>query len=589
MPRPTAPSRSRVEPDAPGRAQPTYYGWRPLPAAPALRAALRRGRLALPPHPPLTLAPYQWRALPTGDRNWRYQYQSLGFLRPLLASDDDRDWTEALRWLRAWTMAHRPGMPANPMAWYPHAAAVRALVLATAAARLLAAAPVTPADRAWLVAALERHVRFLADARHVELSNHGLTQALALVDAARMLQHADGPPRARRTAARPPDLVARAVSRLLRVVARGISAGGLHTEGAPGYHLYFLEHAADATHYLTSVLPARQRRRLDHLPTRLARMYARTWYLCDLDGRLPPVGDTEVAMPRQALARIRRRLRALLPRATGALPARAAVPSDAVLYDEEAGFAVFKDTRDRGRYLIFRIQDRPPAAHAHDDALSVVFQERGVDVFADGGKYSYNYDDPIRRHLVSRAAHNTAEPDGADGDAYVLARERTRHHGRDAAFAATAVNTSAAFTHRRTVRLPARGTAALRVVDEMRGPRGYLLQWHLGGALRLQPGAATARRARFASPAHGIAIELHADHAMTCTLGPAAPGDPPGWRSTRWGECHTCPVLLVRPRRRDASTYTVTTVVRRTARRSTTAAREAAPRQGQRASRTRRR
>lgn len=545
-----------------------YYGWRPLPSAPALRDALRRGRLVLPPHPPLTLSPYQWRDLPTGDRNWRFQYQSLAFLRPLLTSDDGRDWDEALRWLRAWASAHRSGRPVTPMAWYPHAAAVRALVLAAAAARLVAHAPVAPADCAWLVESVEQHRRFLADTRHFELSNHGLTEALALVDSERLLQRCPRQQRARRSTARQPDLLACAVSRFLRVVDHGISAGGLHTEGAPGYHLYFLEHAADATHYLTMVLPARLRRRLDHLPSRLARMYERTWYLRDLNGRLPPVGDTEVMLPREALARIRRRLVALL--------ARAAAPSGPVLYDEEAGFAVFKATRGRGRYLLFRIQDRQPVAHAHDDALSVVFQEHGVDIFADSGKYTYNHDDPIRRYVVGRAAHNTAEPDGAIGTAYVVARDRARLDERGAtAFVATAGNVSGRFTHRRTVRLPARGAAVLRVIDELRGPRGYLLKWHLGSDLQLQRTATTTRSARFASPAHGIAIELRADHEMTCAIGPASPGDPPGWRSERWGECTVCPVLLVRPRRRHASTFTVETVVRRLARRPTRSERSA--------------
>src|SRR4029079_7935257 len=116
-------------------------------------------------------------------------------------------------------------------------------------------------------------------------------------------------------------------------------------------------------------------------PKRLRLMYDNMWYLRDARGNLPPIGDTEVSMPARTLGRIERQLRALPTaesdgRPIKSLGKRRQRRAASILYDAEAGFAIFKAG---GRYAVFRIQDRASLSHAHNDALSLTLQIGGVD------------------------------------------------------------------------------------------------------------------------------------------------------------------------------------------------------------------
>jgi len=559
----------RVPPtsDAP---PPTYYSLFPFPRVVGLRDALQRGILALYPNPTVTLRPYQWKALPTQDRTFRFRYQSLQFLLGLIGTGDDRDWHEAIRWVRTWARAHAARDSAqDPMAWYPHGAAIRTLVLAAihreGVRRGLA---ISGSDLTLIERNLRRHVRFLLDERHFEETNHGLTESIALIDAQRVLEWRSSGRRRGPVSKRAEKIFTLGINRFLGVVRRGVSAQAVHMEGAPAYHVYFLGMTANCLQYLRRVLPAAETDALHNLPSLLARMHDKVWHLSDLRGDLPPIGDTEIVSAETVLRPIRRALGEIASsrraRALRRCPGSRRSP---VLYDEEAGFAIFKETAPRrgGRYAVFRIQDRVPLSHVHNDALALFFQDRDVDVFCDSGKYSYNHDDPVRRYLTSRFAHNSAEPRNLEIGDYVVACDRKRlATDLGPAFTASTWIASQRFAHRRTVVFPEKGPERMRVRDEMEGPQGYLLKWHLGAALCLQPVAASARRgAQFTSMEHGIAIEIRADHDVVCRLGRARAGEPLGWRSARWGEKVRCPVLLVRPRTIDARAYCVETVVRK--------------------------
>lgn len=560
MTRPRRVLRTSRVPPAPDALPSTYYSLFPFPRVVGLRDALQHGMLALDPNPTMTLRPYQWEALPTEDRNFRFRYQSLQFLLGLMETGDDRDWQEAIRWIRTWSRAHeaRDGGQ-DPMAWYPHGAAIRTLVLATiyreGVRRGLAA---SGSDLALIESNLRRHVRFLADASHFEETNHGLTESIALIDAQRMLEWRSYARRGPSIPKRAERIIRLGINRFLHVVRRGVSTQGVHMEGAPAYHVYFLGTTASYLQYLLRVLPAAQTGSLQDLPALLACLYENAWYLSDLRGDLPPIGDTEVSSARTSLRPFRRSLRELTSRRRAP-----------VLYDEEAGFAIFKEVpaRRRGRYAVFRIQDRLPLSHVHNDALSLFFQDGGVDVFGDSGKYSYNHDDPVRRYLTSRFAHNSAEPHNLEIGDYVVALDRKRlETDVGPAFTASTWVASQRFAHRRTVVFPEKGPERIRVRDEMEGPEGYLLKWHLGAALCLQRVATASPRrgAQFTSMEHGIVVEIWADHDVLCRFGRARAGEPLGWRSAHWGEKVRCPVLLVRPRKAEARSFCVETVVRRT-------------------------
>jgi len=60
------------------------------------------------------------------------------------------------------------------------------------------------------------------------------------------------------------------VQRFLNVARKGVSAQGVHMEGAPAYHVYFLGMTAGYVQYLLRVLPAAESRSLQDLPSLLA-------------------------------------------------------------------------------------------------------------------------------------------------------------------------------------------------------------------------------------------------------------------------------------------------------------------------------
>ena len=63
-------------------------------------------------------------------------------------------------------------------------------------------------------------------------------------------------------------------------------------------------------------------------------------------------------------------------------------------------------------YSIRTSRGPSPTAHSHNDVGSVTFQSDGVEWLGDPGPYRYSYGSAMRRHVVSRAAHNaiSAEP-----------------------------------------------------------------------------------------------------------------------------------------------------------------------------------
>ncbi|MFF4732233.1 alginate lyase family protein [Streptomyces mirabilis] len=136
------------------------------------------------------------------------------------------------------------------------------------------------------------------------------------------------------------------------------------------------------------------------------------------------------------------------------------------------------------------------AAHAHADALSVEVRHDGVDVLADPGTFCYHGQPEWRQYFRSTLGHNTLQLDGSDqsvsGGPFLWTR-----HARSRVLLADASDASDGGTarwyaehdgyqrsvHRRRVELTA-VSQELRVVDEVRGPRGAVqLAFHLGPAI----------------------------------------------------------------------------------------------------------
>ncbi|PBC75995.1 heparinase II/III-like protein [Streptomyces sp. TLI_235] len=133
------------------------------------------------------------------------------------------------------------------------------------------------------------------------------------------------------------------------------------------------------------------------------------------------------------------------------------------------------------------------AAHAHADALSVEVRHDGVDVLADPGTFCYHGQPEWRRYFRSTLGHNTLQVDGGDQSVSGGPFLWTRHARSRVLVADTSDEGVARWSaehdgyrqsvHRRRVELTA-ATRALRIVDEVRGPRRAVrLAFHLGPAV----------------------------------------------------------------------------------------------------------
>ncbi|MFG3053291.1 alginate lyase family protein [Kitasatospora sp. NPDC048239] len=133
------------------------------------------------------------------------------------------------------------------------------------------------------------------------------------------------------------------------------------------------------------------------------------------------------------------------------------------------------------------------AAHGHADALSIEVRHDGVDVLADPGTYCYHGQPAWRRYFRSTLGHNTLELGGDDQSVSGGPFLWTRHARTRVLVAETSEEGVARWcaehdgyrpsVHRRRVELTA-ADRELRVVDEVRGPRGAVrLAFHLGPAI----------------------------------------------------------------------------------------------------------
>ncbi|MET9397916.1 alginate lyase family protein [Kitasatospora sp. NPDC002965] len=133
------------------------------------------------------------------------------------------------------------------------------------------------------------------------------------------------------------------------------------------------------------------------------------------------------------------------------------------------------------------------AAHAHADALSVEVRHDGVDVLADPGTFCYHGQPEWRQYFRSTLGHNTLQLDGGDQSVSGGPFLWTRHARTRVLVADTSGDGVARWSaehdgyqqsvHRRRVELTA-ATRELRIVDEVRGPRGAVrLAFHLGPAV----------------------------------------------------------------------------------------------------------
>lgn len=341
---------------------------------------LRRGVVRLWNYDPVDLSHFDWRNGGLPDPTWWLQVEELRFLMPLIASDRDDDHARAERWFRAWYRAYATGKQ-NDAAWKdPMTVAWRGMTMVYFLKREQERGN-DGSDLAGLLrSAIYEHIEFLMQEYHFNSqSNHGLIEALALLEMARVFPNTE--------------TTATGARRLLRLVRASVSASGAHMEHAPYYHFAFLRWLDQCVDYLPSLSDIGASTVTELVHWRDLMRHA-GYFLQDHDGDVPQIGDGDST----SVAFFSPRFRIVTP-----------PPGGPVYFDEAAGYAIYKgDTAGDRRYVVFCTQDHSPALHYHfhADALAVYADDDGEVLLGESGKFEYRWG-PERQYYFSPPAHNT--------------------------------------------------------------------------------------------------------------------------------------------------------------------------------------
>jgi hypothetical protein len=372
--------------------------------------------------------------------------ENFRYLLPLIASDRPQDQSFVRDWIRGWLYAHektpRPNIGAGDAMSVGH----RAMALVFYLRKLHERNDSDPEWIARIKKALLADRPFLQSA-YDPVSNHGFWEAMGLFETTRV---------------HPDSSVARmALDRLAEMVDISVSASGLHMEHSPAYHFYVRDWLEQFVAYLGALdeigwsgYPA--------LVDAERRMGEAAYYLYDHDGNIPQIGDTDA----------QRLTKRELPREAGPQP-------DPVMYDDQAGYVIYKD---RLRYVVFRIQNQSQPLllpfHCHDDVLSVYYSFGGEIILGDPGRYSYDAETPERRYYQSSTAHNTIVPRELLGKKQDVRRADDVSWQRESEYDVfTASCDEGRFSRAVSV---SRHRSSMGVTDWMKGQGEYTILWHLG-------------------------------------------------------------------------------------------------------------
>jgi hypothetical protein len=483
--------------------------------------------VTLASQPPFALgANIQWGVDPFRDRGWQYQLHSMQYIVRLVdqaAVDPDRRWLDAAEGLVLdWIGDNcRRGMhAAGPLAWHDDATAqrVRAWVVFWNRWKHVA----TPAKLHMFLRCVHVHARMLADARfYTKRHNHGIAQDLALLAIVVTF------PDFRNAAA----WRALAIDRLRAQLVTTVSPDGVHLEHAAGYHVSMVGLVALLETFASRNGLVELQNTVSPLLANMARFAS---FLVEPGHGIVTIGDTawnDTSKRLQPYADLHPWLAyALTDGARGAQPPWASVW-------QREGYAFVHDRAPASgtpaTYFAFTAaaQPGPGEGHKHGDSLGFVLHTGGHRVLVDPGMYSYNHDDPNRRYLISRAAHNVVVVDGDTQKGAAARIERTRQTDAALVLVSSHVETPGV-EHRRTVIYLRAGV--ILVHDEIL-PRGAEAQHRMDSMFQLGPDVVATSREDGVDLQHGTRVLARLRSSLGAPRIAAGQRDPLlGWYSPSW-------------------------------------------------------
>lgn len=359
-----------------------------------------------------------WTANPVDNRSWQWNTASFNFMPAVLGYYQDTKDVRALDFgitaIQSWCEA-RLGLRDYEFANHDHATALRAENALYLKALLVQG---ELAEETW--SGIRRFIldeasRLAEESFYSEHTNHGIEQSRILAFVAYAF------PKAKLSN----DWWDIASSRLEKELSFAFTPEGVHVENSPAYHLFVCNAFLKTVYALPPERTAELRRTVDktmskamHFATQMVRP----------DGLLPIIGDTQLASPTNCFWPYAGDLAFEEFLYAASKGERGTSPRRSVGAFPKSGYLVVRD-RWGGNphqfqsafHLIMKCGWHSPY-HRHDDDLNIVLYY-GEDWLVDGGLHSYVEDNPVRRYLRSKWAHNVCVID-AGGDRWEFAASR---------------------------------------------------------------------------------------------------------------------------------------------------------------------
>jgi hypothetical protein len=340
----------------------------------------------------------------TGDvvsrRNWRFQFQALVWVLPLVDAWEDtgeeRYRDRALFVVRSWIEHNPVGSPSSTWTWDKHGTSLRAMALVCVARAF--------PDEDWLDATLVLHGQTLRDpAFYIGSRNGAVNQSIGLLELGCLFDR--------------PNWQRVAENRLTDLITVSIDRQGVANEQSVWYQLYNYERYSIARDRLAACgrFVSPEFAKVDRMPRFLA-------FATAPDGRYVQIGDTFDRAAKPIPGTVAEFAATLGDR--GPKPSSTIVTFDAGYVFGRTGWGESRRYRDE---VSFSLRFGPPKySHGHFDASSLTLYGYGSRLLLDPGYYG-SEDGPWRPWFGSPIAHNLVATDTnarRNGDSSLLRGRR---------------------------------------------------------------------------------------------------------------------------------------------------------------------
>lgn len=325
-----------------------------------------------------SVIPVNWEQDPYNYRSWMLRLSGFEWMDAIISefkfSGDINLIIKAISFFKDWDSYYLKYNDKKSFGWHDHAVSLRTHRLIVIIKAYQSIKNHDAEVNEWLLNLLDRHFEYLSSEKYFKKNNHGIFQVQALAAITYLF------PR-KYNLAEVSEII---YSRMKFLWNLQFGKELVHKENSPMYHKRILNYFEDillTEEFSSFMLPYNQK---DLLQAELN--YS---YLFHPNNRIALLGDTNLIILKDK------------KRWSGVKDFR------------EAGYLIFSklDLSKEDSYLIIR-SGFPDRTHRHADDFSFEYSEKGQLIFSDSGRFSYNYDDPMRIYLTSSAAHNTIDIDG---------------------------------------------------------------------------------------------------------------------------------------------------------------------------------